>query len=89
MEITQLTQDSEMWKREKEVMKIKYIQNIPFLESWKFIETTFPSQPYLSNATFTKPRLPEVNSPNRKTFQSETGWIPNLLKGATGFHTPN
>ena len=54
-------------------MKINYIQNIPFLKAGKFTETTFPAQPYLNNATYTKPRLPEVRSPNRKTLKSETG----------------
>ena len=81
MEITRLTQDTEVWNKEKEVVKIKYTQDIPFLEARKIVETTFPAQPYSSNATYTKPfssRLPEEQSSNEKTCKSETERIPNL-----------
>ena len=44
MKVTWLTQDSELWKREKQVMK--YTQDISFPKVWKILETTFPAWPY-------------------------------------------
>ena len=46
MEITQLTQDYAAWKREKETLKIKYTQDIPFPEAKKIVETTLSAWSY-------------------------------------------
>ena len=35
------------WKREKEILKIKYTQDIPFPEARKIVETTLAAQSYL------------------------------------------
>jgi len=74
----------EAWKREKEIMKIKYTQDIPFPEARKLVESTFPARSY-SRVTqpLQNPPTPECHKCNsliEKLLNLKPEEFPTLIR---------